>query len=350
MNVLIIGGTGFISSYLVRKLVQRGHKLTLFNRGRHQPVIPQPENVKTVTGDRNKHSDLIGMRQKQHYDVIYDMVAYLPQQSQLAVEIFRGKTGRFVHCSTISVYMISNDVQCPITEDQAKGKLMEYNPRNPFGMDYGIQKRECEQVLWKAHDPKRFPVSMLRPTYVSGPGDPTLRDWFWIERILDGKTLPVPGSGDFAFQQVYVEDVVEALARLTENDNTIGQAYNVAAEEIYSLNTYLEQLANLLDKRPEIVHIDQDLFDCHPLSQSDRGDVFPFNTRRTAIFSLDRIKKDLNYRSTPFEKWMPLTIDWYKSKQKAHSIGYEKREKEIELAKVWKEKYYVLLDKIHATF
>lgn len=85
-----------------------------------------------------------------------------------------------------------------------------------------------------------------------------------------------------------------------------------------------------------------------PLSQSDQGDVFPFNTRRTAIFSLSKIKKDLKYRSTPFEKWMPLTINWYQSQPQTHSIGYENRDKEIDLARIWKMKYRVFMDDIYA--
>lgn len=275
MNILIIGGTGFISSYLLRKLTQRGHKIILFNRGRSHSIFSIPENVRIVTGDRNRKDDLKRLVQKDSFDVVYDMVAYTPQQSQLAVDIFKGKIGRFIHCSTVSVYMVSWRVQCPITEDQDKEKLMDYFPRNPFGMDYGVNKRKCEQVLWEAHDLKDFSVSMLRPTYVSGPGDPTLRDWFWIERILDGKPLLVPGSGDFAFQQVYVEDVADAFARLIESDDTIGKAYNVASEQIYSLNTYLAKLSKLLGRQPEIQHIDQDLFDHHPFEPIRPGRCFP---------------------------------------------------------------------------
>jgi nucleoside-diphosphate-sugar epimerase len=72
---------------------------------------------------------------------------------------------------------------------------MEYNPRNPFGMDYGINKRRCEEVIWESYSKSGLPVTVIRPTFVCGPEDPARRDYFWIERILDGKPLLVPGSG-----------------------------------------------------------------------------------------------------------------------------------------------------------
>jgi nucleoside-diphosphate-sugar epimerase len=203
-------------------------------------------------------------------------------------------------------------------------------------MDYGIKKRQCEDILWRAHDEKLFPISMLRPTYVSGPHDPTKRDFFWIERILDGKPLLVPGCGDFAFQSVFVDDVTQAFVELLNFDTTIGHAYNVVGEEIFSLNDYLKSLSRLLHRTPQLVHIDQEVFDRLPFSHCPDGDVFPFNTRRTAIFSLDKIKRDLNYRSTLFHKWMSVTIDWYLNKYQGHSYGYERRTDEIKFIGRWK--------------
>ncbi|MCF7885909.1 MAG: NAD-dependent epimerase/dehydratase family protein [Candidatus Marinimicrobia bacterium] len=350
MDILVLGGTGFISSHLVRKLSKQNYKVTVFNRGKSRPCIKLPDNIEIINGDRDNEEDLINLMQGRKFDVAYDMIAYLPQQSLMAIDVFKGKIGRFIHCSTVSVYMVSNNVQCPVTEDQDQKELMDYFPRNSFGMNYGINKRDCEKILKKAHHPDDFPVTIMRPTFVSGPGDPTMRDWFWIERILDGQQLLVPGSGDYAFQQIYVKDVANAFAQVIEKEDTIGKAYNVASEEIYTLNTYLKKLGKLLDKTPEIVHIDQAMFDKLPVSQSRAGDVFPFNTRRTAVFSLEKIKKDLNFHSTSFNKWMKATIDWYRKRRSSSSIGYDKRDREIKLAQIWKKKYNSTMKDIYAKF
>lgn len=343
MKIFIIGGTGFISKNIVDILLNRGHDVTVFTRGKSVNPFDKNKNLHFVSGNRNNDSDLKTALDKNNFDVVYDMAAYTEEQSRAAIKIFKGHIGRFIHCSTVSVYMVSDDIQCPITEDQDKRKLMCNFPRNPFGMDYGINKRKCEDVLWTAHNPKSFPVTMLRPGFVSGPEDKTRRDFFWIQRIFDDKPLLVPGSGDFAFQQVYVKDTAKAFCEVIEFDVTIGEAYNVASEEIYSLNEYLFMISKILNKNPELVHIEQTEFDSLDISYSPGADVFPFNTRRTAVFSLDKIKKHLNYKSTPFQEWMPVTIDWYRRNVK-ESFGYSARNKELEIIRQLKavneEKFY----------
>ncbi|MBN2413087.1 NAD-dependent epimerase/dehydratase family protein [candidate division KSB1 bacterium] len=336
MNILVIGGTGFISGSTVKILLEKEHHVTVFTRGKSKNMLPEHPNLRMVYGDRNRISDLAGAVGYRIYDAVYDFVAYLPRESELAIRVLRGKTKRFIHCSTVSVYMVSNEIQCPITEDQANAPLMPFQPRNPFGMDYGILKRQCEDVLWRAHDEKQFPVSMLRPPFVSGPGDPGARDYFWIERIRDGHPILVPGNGDFVFQQVYVQDVAKAFVSLLEYEASIGQAYNVAAEEIFSLNDYLKLLGRLLERNVELVHVPQDVFDGLPISTNPFGDVFPFNTRRKAVFSLLKIKKDLHYISTPFKEWLPLTIDWYLNDFGKHSTGYDRRDQELDFIQKWR--------------
>lgn len=333
MNILIIGGTGFISSRLVQKLLLSGFKIIVYTRGKSKKKIQGNPNLIYETGDRSDEKKLRELISIYKPDAVYDMIAYYPEESELMVKIFKGKVARFVHCSTISVYMISNNIHCPVTEDQDNGEIMDYWERNPFGMSYGINKRKCEDVLWKAHDKKDFPVSIIRPTFVCGPNDPSGRDFFWIERIMDEKPILVPGSGDFTFQNVFVDDVAQAFHDILRYEESIGEAYNVAAEEIFSLNAYIQAISKLLNKKPELVHIDQEVFDELPLSRNSYGDVFPFNTRRSAVFSLDKIKRDLNYKSTPFKIWMRKTIDWYLSEFKEHSLGYDSREEEIDIIK-----------------
>jgi nucleoside-diphosphate-sugar epimerase len=344
MDIFMIGGTGFISGHVVRMLLEAGHRVTTFTRGKTAPGSASHPHLTQRHGDRDDEAALRQALDGRTFDAVYDMIAYAPEASAAAVRVFKGRTGRFIHCSTVSVYMVSNDVRCPVTEDQAGLPLMPSWPRNPFGMTYGVQKRRCEDVLWAAHDPHTFPVSMLRPTYVSGPGDPTRRDYFWIERILDGRPLLVPGSGDCAFQLVYVEDVARAFARLLEQPASLGKAYNVAGEDLYSLNEYLLLLAGLLGREVTRVPVEQAVFDRLPFSSHPHGDVFPFNTQRTAVFSLERIRTELQYRSTPFAQWMARTIDWYRREDAAPSRGYDRRDEEVAFAEAWQRRQATALD------
>ena len=331
MNILVIGGTGFISRSLVLRLLDRRDRVTILTRGKSKDI---PDGViERILADRTVPADLERALDRRTFDVVYDLVAYRPEESSVIAGILKGRVGRFIHCSTISIYMVSEQIRTPVTEDQDRAPLMPFWDRNPFGMGYGILKRRCEEVLWKAHDPLHFPVSMLRPTFVSGPNDPAGRDYFWIERILDGGPLLVPGTGDFPFQQVFVDDVARAFAGLLDSPRTVGKAYNVAGEESFTLNEYLHALGKLLRRKPLLVHVDQATFDELSFSTSGAGDVFPFNTRRPAVFSLDAIRRDTGYRPTPFDLWMKQTIEWWLSAPHGHSNGYDRRADELEFLK-----------------
>ncbi len=334
MRILIIGGTGFLGGRTAGYLLQRGHQVTLFHRG-YAPgrLAPQP-HLDTFRGDRHDARDLAEVQRHGHFDAVFDFVAYEPGESRLAIEAFSGRIGRFIHCSTVSVYMVSDQVVCPITEDQDQAPLMPFWERNPFGMEYGINKRACEELLWQAHTERRLNVSMLRPTFISGPHDPARRDFFWIERLLQGGSLLVPGSGDFAFQSVFVDDAARAFADLLEHEVSIGKVYNLAAEEILSLNEYLQLLGTIMQREPHLIHVEQTLFDQLPFSHHPQGDVFPFNTRRPAFFSLHRIKADLGYHATPIATWLAETVTWFTQHFSGHSVGWENRDQE--LAWTWK--------------
>ena len=330
MKILILGGSGFISGALARRLVSDAHAVTAVTRGTRRVDAGWAAQVEWISANRGDEAALSAAVRGRAFDVVYDMIAYRPEESQIAVRVFKGSTGRFIHCSTISVYMVSAMVQCPVTEEQDHLPLMRHWPRNPFGMEYGILKRACEDVVWTHHNQETFPVTVVRPTYVSGPGDPAMRDWFWIQRLLDGGPLLVPGSGDHAFQQVYVEDVAATCAQLLGVPESMGKAYNVASREIFSLNEYLHAMGQLLNRMPELVHIGQEAFDRHPISTCPDGDVFPFNVRRTAVFSLDRITRECGYISTPWEHWMADTIRWWCA-QHRDSHGWVRRQDELQL-------------------
>lgn len=346
MKILMIGGTGFISSNVVKKLIEESHDITLVTRGESNIELFDKSKVQFAYGDRHDKDFLTKLANENKFDVLYDMIAYTGDESQMIIDVFANKIPRLIHTSTISVYMVSDIIRNPIKEEDDKHPLMKFWERNPFGMQYGIDKRKCEDVLWKAQNEGKFEVSMIRAPYVCGPHDPMKRDYFWIQRIMDGKPLLIPGSGDYASQHVFVEDLAKAFVDLLKYDKSVGKAYNIASEEIFSLNDYLDILCGLLDKNPERVKIDLDVFEELTFSISPEGHAFPFNTYRTSIFSIDRAKNDLNFQSTPFEKWIPHTIDWYLNQYKKDSVGYGNRDNEVEFVEKWKRHKQELINTV----
>lgn len=328
MNILIIGGTGFISSEVVKNLLGNEYNVTLLTRGR-TPIDQFPaEKVEILTGDRNDIVHVSNLMAGRYFDAILDFVAYNARDARSAVKCFNGVTDHYIHCSTISVYMVSSDPVCPITEDQDHFPLMEFWQENPFGMQYGIDKRRCENVFWNAFKQDNFPYTALRPTYVSGPGDPVGRDYFWARRLMDGGPLLLPEGGKYQFHQVYVRDVALAFVNTLGKPKTIGQKYNIASGEFYSLGEYLEILSNLLSVSPELIEISDEW-----LSKTQLPDTltngFPFHTCRDAVFSIAGAKKDLEYSPTPLMSWLPETVHWFSKKDPDQRKGTDWRKDEI---------------------
>src|SRR5499426_2266397 len=100
MRILILGGTGFMGPEQVRYALSRGHKITVFNRGKTHPGI-LPKEVEQLIGDRNGQLDALKGRQ---WDVAIDNPTSIPVWVRDAAQILKGNVDRYVFISTISVY------------------------------------------------------------------------------------------------------------------------------------------------------------------------------------------------------------------------------------------------------
>src|SRR3954470_16621504 len=100
LRILILGGTGFTGPFQVRYALERGHKVTVFNRGKTHPG-EIPKEVEQLVGDRNGQLDALKGRQ---WDVAIDNPTTLPKWVRDVAQILKGNVGRYVFISTLSVY------------------------------------------------------------------------------------------------------------------------------------------------------------------------------------------------------------------------------------------------------
>src|SRR5256886_6817512 len=112
LRILILGGTGFTGPFQVRYALERGHKVTVFNRGKTHPG-ETPKEVEQLIGDRNGQLDAIKNRK---WDVVIDNPAMLPAWVRDAAPILKGNVERYVFISTISVFA---DTSKPGTDESA---------------------------------------------------------------------------------------------------------------------------------------------------------------------------------------------------------------------------------------
>jgi 2'-hydroxyisoflavone reductase len=197
LRILILGGTGFIGPHQVREAVKRGHRVTVFNRGRRS-TERLPEGVEMLLGDRDVN-DYASLRGHQ-WDALIDNSAYVPRWVREASRALAGSVQHYVYTSTTGVYAFPNPGA--VDEDAPLATLADPTTEKVTGETYGGLKALCEA------DARKFSgkVTVLRPHYIVGPEDSTDRFTYWPVRVERGGEMLAPGAPSDPFQFIDVRD------------------------------------------------------------------------------------------------------------------------------------------------
>jgi 2'-hydroxyisoflavone reductase len=199
LRVLILGGTGFIGPHFVTALTARGHSVTVFNRGRDPAKVPA--GVVQLTGDRNGQVDAL----KGHdWDVVIDNSGYTVRQVRLTTELLKDHIKRYIFISSISAYA---DLAVPgIAENYKLAKVKDPTTEVVNGETYGGLKALCEELVEQAY---HGDATIIRPTYIAGPGDTTDRFTYWPVRVSRGGKMLAPGTPADPIQFIDVRDLAD---------------------------------------------------------------------------------------------------------------------------------------------
>jgi 2'-hydroxyisoflavone reductase len=205
LRLLVLGGTRFVGRALVEAALERGHELTLFNRGQtNAELFP---GVARIRGDRG--GDLAALTTGS-WDAVVDVAAYFPQIAQISADALRGHVSRYLFVSTISVYA---DYSTPPHEDSALTPLED--PDDSTDETYGARKAECEAIVGRAFGEG---ATIVRPGLIVGPHDPTDRFSYWPKRIARGGRVLAPGDPADPLQFIDVRDLAGFVVGLLEDD------------------------------------------------------------------------------------------------------------------------------------
>jgi 2'-hydroxyisoflavone reductase len=215
LRLLLLGGPKFLGRAVIDAALERGHELTLFNRGSTNAGL-YPD-VERITGDRDGGLD--GLRGRE-WDAVVDTSGYLPRVVGAGAELLAGSVGHYVFVSSVSVYASFADV---VDEGSPVAQLSEPGSED-IGKDYGALKALCEEAVETAFPGRAVSV---RAGLIVGPHDPTGRFTYWPHRIARGGDVLVPGPAWRPVQIVDVRDlgswiVVAAEERLRGPFNATG--------------------------------------------------------------------------------------------------------------------------------
>ena len=219
LRILILGGTGFIGPHQVRYARERGHTVTLFNRGKTNPgLFP---DVEKLAGDRavGDYKALAG----RDWDVVIDNPTTVPRWVREAGAALKGHAKQYVFISTISVYA-ANDV--PDADESAATMTAPEPTSEDARTYYGPLKALSEKEAEKA-----FPghTTVIRPGLIVGPGDYSDRFTYWPARFQRGGEVLAPGAPTDPVQMIDARDLAEWTIRVVE-DGTVG-TYNATGPQ-----------------------------------------------------------------------------------------------------------------------
>ncbi len=261
LSILILGGTGFIGPHMVREALKRGHEITLFNRGRTNPNLFK--NVETLFGDRDNGLEAL---YGHNWDVVIDNSGYVPRHVEDSSRLLSTVASHYIYISSISAYA---DLSDPIDEDAPLAKISDEAIEQVTPQTYGPLKALCEKKAATEFGDDR--LTILRPTYIVGPGDHTDRYTYWLARSMRGSEMIWPGTPKDMIQIIDVRD----LAKFTIDTavNQIMGTYNtVTPAGSYTMGQLLQDSLKATASNMKPVWIDHKFLK----AQEDiKEDAFP---------------------------------------------------------------------------
>lgn len=248
LRILLIGGTGIISSAVARLAVERGHDVTVLNRG-SSATRPLPEGVELVQADVRDRGSVRSALGGREFDAVVDWVAFTPEHVQADLDLFRGRTGQYVFISSASAYQTPPE-RLPVTESTPL--------RNPF-WQYSRDKIACEDLLVGAYREFGFPVTVVRPSHTyDRTSVPLDGGWTAVERMRQGREVVVHGDGTSLWTLTHHEDFARGFVPLLGDPRTLGEAFHITGDDVLTWDQIVRALAAAAGVEPRIVHVPSD--------------------------------------------------------------------------------------------
>ncbi len=243
MRVIVIGGTGHIGTYLIPRLVWAGHEVIVISRSQREPYQSHGawHAVRQVMLDRaaEERAGNFGDKvQALEPDVVIDLICFTVESARMLVEATRNRIQHFLHCGTIWIHGPS--VEVPTTENA---------PRRPFG-EYGIKKAAIEEYLLREARLSGYPVTLLHPGHIVGPGwEPLNPAGHFNSQVFStlarGEELALPNLGMETVHHVHADDVAQTFFKaMVRRSSALGESFHVVSPAALTLRGYAEAVAS----------------------------------------------------------------------------------------------------------
>ena len=329
MRVLVIGGTRNLGPSIIAALLQDGHQVTVFHRGR--TLYDLPREVAVLRGDRGERADCERLL-KRDWDAVVDTTLYNGRDASIAIDVLGGHVGHYIFISTGQVYLVRTGPQRPFKEEDYDGPVMA-EPAKQDAIDhpnwvYGVEKREAEDLFAEAHAKNGFPYTSLRLPMVNSERDHYHRIQNYLFRMWDGSPLLTPNDAGLPIRHIYGDDVVQAIQRCIANKRTVGRAYNISQEETLTLHEFLTTLAEISGSKLKVAEFPRELLESAKLLPY----CSPFSDPWMSSLDNERSKQEMGMTYTPLREYLPRLVEYYREHREPAPPGYEHRQQELSFA------------------
>lgn len=308
MKILIIGGTIFVGCHLTQTALERGHEITLFNRGRHSPDL-FPE-VEKFHGDRDGGLDiLLGHT----WDAVIDTCGYVPRIVGASAKLLSSLVDHYTFVSSISVY---RDVSLRgIDEDYHVAELEDTSVEEIDEKTYGPLKALCEQEVVAEYPDRSL---LIRPGLIVGPHDPTDRFTYWPMRAARGGEVLAPNPPAAPVQFIDVRDLAGWMIELIENRVT--GVYNATGPN-YQLEMaqFLETCITVADAGAQLTWVTEKFLADSKVEEWSDLPLWLSGEENAGLMAMNvqkAVSAGLTYRS--LEETIRDTISWAGSRDSGH--------------------------------
>jgi 2'-hydroxyisoflavone reductase len=300
LSILILGGTGFIGPHVVRYASERGHKLTIFTRGKHDAELPT--TVERLQGDRNGQLDAL---KGKRWDAVIDDSANTPAWVELSAPLLKDSTDAYLFTSSTGVFYpyLKRGI------DESVPVRTEVIDPKDGSETFGVAKAKCEQIVMSTFAKRGI---VVRPTYIVGPGDTSDRFPYWPVRLARGGEVLAPGHADDPMQVIDVRDLAEFMVHLLETNQT--GIYNVAGpRDGLTARAFYDFAAKTINPNVKYTFVDDyDFLAAHKIDES-----IPWALLRGNDYGMMSVKNEkavaagLKFR--PLDLTLRDTLAWWPS-------------------------------------
>ncbi len=308
MKALFIGGTGTISTAIVRRLAEDpGWEVWLINRGNRSDIVPA--GVHQITADINDEAAVLEKIGNTVFDTVGEFIGFTPDQVERDYRLFKGRTRQYIYISSASAYH-KPEADYIITEGTTLA--------NPH-WEYSRNKIACEEFLMKKYREEGFPVTIVRPSHTYDERSIPLGvhgkngSWQVIKRIMEGKPVIIQGDGTSLWHLTFNTDFAVGYTALMGNRHAIGEAFQITGDEVLTWNQIYQTIADALGTELHAYHVASEY-----LAAAGRKYGYDFEGELigdkavSVVFDNRKLKRLANAMRTniPFHRGVRIALDY----------------------------------------